>query len=91
MNFSEVLPNLKMASSVAFSLVSKLASCPVTATVVAGAEFILTIPYAEETAVVVIIEEEVRVRRILLLAVVIGTVARLFIGGIASEFNKLFS
>ena len=47
-----------MASSVAFSLVSKLASCPVTATVVAGAEFILTIPYAEEIAVVVIIEEE---------------------------------
>lgn len=59
MNFSEVLPNLKMASSVAFSLVSKLASCPVTATVAAGAEFILTIPYAEEIAVVVIIEVKV--------------------------------
>ena len=37
--------------------------------------FILPIPYAEEIAVVVIVEGEVRVTRILLLVAVIGIVA----------------
>ena len=75
MNFSNVLPNLKMAFSIAFNLVSKFASCPVAATDIAGAGFILTIPDAAEMAVVVIVEGEIRVTRILLLAVVIGIVA----------------
>ena len=70
-----------MAFSIAFNLVSKFASCPVAATDIAGAEFILTIPDPEEIAVVVIVEGEVRVTRTLLFALVIGTVARLFIGG----------
>ena len=75
MNISNVLPNLKMAFSIAFNLVSKYASCPVATTGVAGPGFILTIPDAEDTAAIVIVEGEVRVTRILLLAVVIGIVA----------------
>ena len=70
MNFSNVLPNLKMAFSIAFNLVSKFASCPVAATNIVGAWFMLTIPDAEEVAVVVIVEGgEVRVTKIFLLAV----------------------
>ena len=64
-----------MAFFIAFNLVSKFASCPVPATDIAGAGFILTIPDAEEIAVAVIVEGEVRVTRILLLAVVVGIVA----------------
>ena len=63
-----------MAFFIAFNLVSKFASCPVPATDIAGAGFILTIPDAEEIAVAVIVEGEVRVTRILLLAVVVGIV-----------------
>ena len=75
MNIFNVLPNLKMAFSIAFNLVPKCASCPVAATDIAGAGFIVTIPDAEEMAVVVIVEGEVRVTRILLLPVVIEIVA----------------
>ena len=64
-----------MTFSVAFNLVSKFTSCPVAAADVAGAGFILTIHDAEEIAVAVIVEGEVRVTRVLVLAVVIGTVA----------------
>ena len=42
---------------------------------IVGAGFILTIPDAEEMVVIVIVEREVRVTRILLLSVVIGIVA----------------
>ena len=73
MNFSNVLPNLKMAFSIAFNLVSKFASCPVAATDIAGERFIVALSDAEEIAVVVIVEG--RVREILMLAVVIGIVA----------------
>ena len=59
-----------MAFSIAFNLVSKFASCPVAATNIVGAWFMLTIPDAEEVAVVVIVEGgEVRVTKIFLLAV----------------------
>ena len=75
MNFSNVLPNLKIAFSIAVNLVSKLASCPLVATDIVGPGYILTIPDAEAIAVVVIVEGEVRVTRILLLAVVVGIVA----------------
>ena len=75
MNFSNVLPNLKMAFSIAFNLISKFTSCPVAATDIAAAGFMLTIPDAEAIVVVVIAEGEVRVTRILLLAVVVGIVA----------------
>ena len=75
MNFSNVLPNLKMAFSMAFNLVSKFVSCHVAATDIAGARFILTIPDAEEIAVVMVVEGEVKVTRILLLAVVVGIAA----------------
>ena len=54
-NFSNVLPNLKMVFSIAFNLVSKFASCLVAATHITGVGFILTIPDAEEIAVVVIV------------------------------------
>ena len=64
-----------MAFFIAFNLVSKFASCPLAATDIVGAGFILTIPDAEAIAVVVIVEGEVRVTRILLLAVVVGIVA----------------
>ena len=63
MNFSKKLPNLKMTFSITFNLVSKLTSCPVTATDIAGARFILTILDAEEIAVIKIVEKEVRVTR----------------------------
>ena len=59
-----------MAFSIAFNLVSKLASCPVAAADIAGAGFVLTIPDAEEIVVAVIAEEEVRVRSVFLLDVV---------------------
>ena len=58
-----------MAFSIAFNLVSKFASCPVAAADIAGAEFILTLRDAEEIATIVIVEGEVRVARMLLLAV----------------------
>ena len=64
-----------MEFSLAFNLVLKFASSPVPSTDIAGAGFILTIPDAEEIAVAVIVEGEVRVTRILLLAVVVGIVA----------------
>ena len=73
MNFSNVLPNLKIVFSMAFNIVSKFASGPVAVTDIAGAGFILTTPDAEERAAQMIVEEEVRVTRILLLAVIIGT------------------
>ena len=73
LNFSKELPNLKITFSVATNLVSRLRSRPVTPTDIAGAGFILTIPDAEEIAVVVIIVEGVRVTKVLLL--VIRTVA----------------
>ena len=62
-------------TSISFNLVSKFASCPVAPTDITGVGFILTVPDGEEVAVVVIVEGEVRVTRLLLLAVVIGTVA----------------
>ena len=59
-----------MAFSISFNLVSKFASCPVAATNIAGALFMLTIPDAEEVAVVVTVEGgEVRVTKKFLLAV----------------------
>ena len=54
--------------------------------IIAGAVFMLTIPDAEGIALVVIVEGNVRV---LLLAVVIGTVAWLFIGGEVSDIMSL--
>ena len=79
MNFSNVpprplLPNLKTTFSIEFNLALKFASCPVAATDIAGTGFILTIPDAEEIAVLVVVEGEVRVARVLLLVVVIGIV-----------------
>ena len=58
MNFPKVLPNLKMAFSIVFSLVSKFASCPVAATDIAGAGFTLTILVRKEITVAVIVEEQ---------------------------------
>ena len=75
MNFSKLLPNLQIGFSIAFKLISKLASCAVAATGIAGVGFVLTIPYAEEIAVVVIVEKKVRVTRVLLLPAVTATVA----------------
>ena len=49
--------------------------------------FILTIPDAEGIAVVVMVEGEVRVTRILLLVVVIGIIVLLFIGGKGSDIK----
>ena len=80
-----------MSFSVAFNLVSKFASCPLAATDIAGAGFILTIPDAEEIVVVVLVEWEVRMTIILPLAVVIGIVAWLFIGGKVSDITSLIS
>ena len=80
MNFSNVLPNLKISFSIGFNLVSKLTSCPVAGTHVAGAGFILIIPDAEEITIVVIVEGEVRVTKTLS-AVVIEIVAWLFTVG----------
>lgn len=78
MNFSNVLPKLKMAFSTTFNLVSKCSSGPVTDT--AGAGFTPTIPDAKEITVVVILEEEVRVARVLPLTVLIESTSWLFIG-----------
>ena len=74
MNFPEVTHNLKITFFIVFSLVSKLVSTAA-ATDLAGAGFVLTVHNGEEIAVAVIVEEEVRVKRVLQLAVVIGTVA----------------
>ena len=82
---------MKIAFSIAFNLVSKFASCPVAATDIAGAGFKLTIPDAEEMALVVIVEGEVRVTSILLLPVVTGIFARFFIGGKVSDIMRLVS
>ena len=64
-----------MTFSIAFNLVPKFSSCPVAAADIAGAGFLLTIPDAEAIAVVVIVEGEVRVTIILLVAVVVRIVA----------------
>ena len=90
-NFPKVLPNLKMAFSIAFSLVSKFASCPVAATDIAGAGFTLTILVPKEITVAVIVEEQIGVWRALLLRAVFGTVAWLFIGGKVTEIMSLIS
>ena len=66
---------LRNQSDVLYHFLLIFASCPVAATDIAGAGFILTIPDAEDIVVVVIVEGEVRVPRILLLAVVIRIVA----------------
>ena len=78
-----------MIFSITFNVASKLRSCSVAATDIAGAEFILNIPDIEVIAVVVIVMEEVTVKRILLLTAVIGTVALLFIGGKVSASMSL--
>ena len=71
MNFSKVLANLKMAFSIAFNLLSKLGSCAVAAANIARAGFILIILDAEEIAAVVLVEEEVRVTKMLLLVMLL--------------------
>ena len=53
--------------SIAFNLVSKLRSYPIAAIDTAGAEFILTVPDAGEIAFAVIVEDEVRLARVLTL------------------------
>ena len=50
-----------MAFSIAFSLVSKFASCPVAATDIARAGFTLTILVPKEITVAVIVEEQIGV------------------------------
>lgn len=79
MNLSEVTHNLKIPFFIVFNLISKLVSTAA-ATDLTGAGFILTVHNGEEIAVAVILEEGVRVKRVLQLAVVIGTVAWLIIG-----------
>ena len=74
-NFSNLLPNLKITFSIVFNLVSKFQSGPLAAIDIAGAGFVLTISDAEEISLVVIVEGEVIVIRILLSAVVIAIVA----------------
>ena len=69
-NFSNVLRNLKMAFSIAFNLVTKFAFCPVAAIDIAGAGFKLIIIEAEEIAVVVIVEREIKVTRIVVTGIV---------------------
>ena len=91
MYLSDVLPNLKMEFSIAFNLVSKFASYHVAATDMAGAGFILTRSDTQEIAVVMLVEGKVRVTRILLLAVVIGIVTRLFIARKVSDIMSLIS
>ena len=68
-NFSKVLPKLKVVTSTAFNLVLRLKSCSENVTDTPEAGFILSIPEAEDVAVVVIVKKEVRVRRVLLLTV----------------------
>ena len=80
-----------MEFSIAFNLVSKFASCHVAATDMAGAGFILTRSDTQEIAVVMLVEGKVRVTRILLLAVVIGIVTRLFIGRKMSAIVSLIN
>ena len=64
-----------MVFFIAFNLVSKLRSCPVTPTGMARAGIILTMPNAEEITVIAIAEEQIRVARVLPITVVIETVA----------------
>ena len=80
-----------MEFSIAFNLVSKFASYHVAATDMAGAGFILTRSDTQEIAVVMLVEGKVRVTRILLLAVVIGIVTRLFIGRKTSAIVNLIN
>ena len=80
-----------MEFSIAFNLVSKFASYHVAATDMAGAGFILTRSDTQEIAVVMLVEGKVRVTRILLLAVVIGIVTRLFIGRKTSAIVSLIN
>ena len=55
--------------------VPKLMSYHEPATDIAGVGFILTIPDTEEITVIVIVMEEVRVTRVLLLSVVVETLS----------------
>ena len=80
-----------MVLSIAFSLVSKLRSCAVAATALVLRPFILTTLDAEEIAVVVIAEEEVRVTRVLRLTVITWIVALLVIGGKMGDIRSLIS
>ena len=57
---------MKIAFPIALNLVSKFASCHLATIDITGTGFVLVIPYAEETAVVVIVELEVTVPRALL-------------------------
>ena len=57
---------MKTAFPIALNLVSKFASCHLATIDITGTGFVLVIPYAEETAVVVIVELEVTVPRALL-------------------------
>ena len=66
-------------------------SCYVTETDIARVGFILTMHDAKDVAVFVIVEEQVRVTRVLLLAVFIGTVTWLIIGGKVSDIMSLIS
>lgn len=88
MNFSEVTHNLKIPFFIVFNLVSKLVSTTA-ANRFSWSGFILTVHNGEEIAVAVIVEKEVRVKRVLQLAVVIGTVAWLIIGGKVSSISSL--
>ena len=63
-NFYKVLPDFKNVFYIAFNLVSKFLSYPVASTGIA--KFILTISDAEEIAVAVIVEAQLRVARVLL-------------------------
>ena len=56
-------------------VVPKLMSYHAPATDTAGVGYILTIPDAEERTVIVIVMEEVRVTRVLLLSVVVETLS----------------
>ena len=47
-NFSKIVPNLKIAFSIALNLVLKVASCHLATIDITGTGFVLTIPYAEE-------------------------------------------
>ena len=83
MNFSKVLPNLNLVFSI---LVSKCASCSVAARDIARIGFIPTIPDTEEIAVAVIVEGEVRVKTVLLLAVEVRS--RRFEKALSSPFMR---
>ena len=53
--------------------------------------FILIIPDAERTAIVMIVVEEVRVTRVLLPTMAIGTIAWVFMAGKMSDSKSLIS